>query len=336
MPRFPRDHTRREGAAILVPDFDDVLTRFAQECGDAAVSAVAARLGAPLRVAVTGRVGVGRATLARALAGAGRRVVEYTPDVAVVVAAEAVKPEDAASVAAWRGADVPVVVVGNKADLTGPIPPDALRRLGCGEHGDVPVEPVVALLADVSLDGDELGALRLLAVQASDLRSASAFLDAAHPLPRDVRLRLLRTLGLRGVAHSVRALRDGADMCDLPALLREVSGFDRVLDRLDALAAPARYDRIRAALAELQGRAAGDDRIAAFLADDDTVLAVMTAAVDVVQAAGLVVDRGADAAAHLRRAVWWRGYSRGPVSPLHRACGADIARGSLRLFERHR
>ncbi|OBF58497.1 hypothetical protein [Mycolicibacterium monacense] len=341
MPRFPRDPTRREGAAILVPDFDDVLTRFAQECGDAAVAAVAARLAAPPRVAVTGRAGVGRTTLARALARDGRRVAEHTPDVAVVVVAEAVKPEDVASVAAWRDADVPVVVVGNKADLTGPIPPDALRRFGSGEHGDVPVESVVALLADVSLDDDSLdddalGALQLLAAEPAELRSANAFLDAAHPLPRDVRMRLLRTLGLRGVAHSVRALRDGADPHDLPTLLREVSGFDRVLGRLDALAAPARYDRIRAALAELQVRAAGNDRIAAFLADDDTVLAVMTAAVDVVQAAGLVVDPGDDAATHLRRAVWWRGYSRGPVSPLHRACGADIARGSLRLFERRR
>lgn len=336
MPRFPRDPTRREGTTIFVPDFDDVLTRFAQECGDAAVAAVAARLAAPLRVAVTGRAGVGRTTLARALARDGRRVAEHTPDVAVVVVAEAVKPEDVASVAGWRDADVPVVVVGNKADLTGPIPPDALRRYRSGEHGDVPVESVVALLAVVSLDDDALGALQLLAAQPAELRSANAFLDAAHPLPRDVRMRLLRTLGLRGVAHSVRALRDGADPHDLPTLLREVSGFDRVLDRLDALAAPARYDRIRAALAELQGRAAGDDRIAAFLADDDTVLAVMTAAVDVVQAAGLAVDPGDDAATHLRRAVWWRGYSRGPVSPLHRACGADIARGSLRLFERRR
>lgn len=328
---------RREGAAIFIPDFDEVLRRFAQECGDASVSAVAARLAAPLQVAVTGRAGVGRTTLVRALAGAGRRVVERTPDVAMVVVAEAVKPEDVASVAAWRDADVPVVVVGNKADLTGPIPPDTLRRrLGSDEHGDVPVEPSVALLADVSLDDDELGALQLLAAQPADLRSAKAFLDAAHPLPRGVRVRLLRALDRRGIAHSVHALRDGADPRDLPALLREVSGFDRVLDRLDALAAPARYGRIRATLAELQGRAAGDDRIAAFLAGDDTVLAVMTAAVDVVQAAGLVVDTGDDAAAHLRRAMWWRGYSRGPVSPLHRACGADISRGSLRLFERRR
>jgi hypothetical protein len=45
---------------------------------------------------------------------------------------------------------------------------------------------------------------------------------------------------------------------------------------------------------------------------------------------------GDDAAAHLRRAVHWRRYSRGPVDALHRSCGADIARGSLRLLGRTR
>lgn len=31
-------------------------------------------------------------------------------------------------------------------------------------------------------------------------------------------------------------------------------------------------------------------------------------------------------------AVRWQRYPRGPVSGLHRACGADIVRGSLRLL----
>jgi hypothetical protein len=62
----------------------------------------------------------------------------------------------------------------------------------------------------------------------------------------------------------------------------------------------------------------------------------MAAAVDVAEAAGLEVgpvfaDRD-DPAAHLPRAARWQRYSRGPVSDLHRACGADIARGSLRLW----
>jgi hypothetical protein len=66
------------------------------------------------------------------------------------------------------------------------------------------------------------------------------------------------------------------------------------------------------------------------------VLAVMSAAVDVVEAVGVQVDRGDDATAHLRRAVHWRRYSRGPVGALHCSCGADIARGSLRLLRQVR
>jgi hypothetical protein len=76
----------------------------------------------------------------------------------------------------------------------------------------------------------------------------------------------------------------------------------------------------------------GDKRLVEFLSTDETVLAVMAAAVDVIEAAGVAVDPGDDAAAHLRRAVHWRRYSRGPVDALHRSCGADISRGSLRLL----
>ncbi len=60
----------------------------------------------------------------------------------------------------------------------------------------------------------------------------------------------------------------------------------------------------------------------------------MAAAVDVVQAAGLSVDHDDTPSAHLRRARHWRRYSRGPVNHLHRSCGADICRGSLRLLRR--
>ncbi|BCI50903.1 hypothetical protein NIIDNTM18_01810 [Mycolicibacterium litorale] len=319
---------RREGAAIFAAifaadfaaEFADVLTRFAQDCGDArvrtAVSAVAARVSAPLRVAVQGRAGVGRTTLARVLDGAGRRIVDTAADVAVVVVAEVVKPEDRAAVARWR--DVPVLVVCNKADLTGPVPLEALRRAA-----GAPVVPAVALLADVRLDHEAVDALRTL--------------TAAHPGDSaDSDVRLVRLLGRYGIARAVAALRDGADPSELPGLLRGLSGLDGVVAHLDALTAPSRYRRVRAALTDLQALATGSDAVAGVLAGDEAVLAVMTAAVDVVQAAGLVVDPADDPAAHLRRAVRWRRYSRGPVSPLHRACGADISRGSLRLFERHR
>ncbi|WP_231743516.1 hypothetical protein [Mycobacterium sp. GA-2829] len=289
-----------------------------------AVRAVAAGTAAPLRVAVDGRVGVGRATLARALSAAEWRIVEdgADPDAAVVVVAEAVKPEDAATLTRWREAGVPVLLVRNKADLAGAVPVDAL--------------PVVALLADVRLDDASVDALRVLTEQPADLRSVDAFVDGPHPLPRAVRQHLLRTLDRRGVAHTVRALRDGAEPADLLARLRALSNIDGLLAELAALTAPVRYRRIRSALADLQALAAGSEAVADFLTADETVLAVMAAAVDVVRAAGLTVDPADHPAAHLHRAVRWRAYSRGPVGPLHRACGADISRGSLRLFARRR
>ena len=50
-----------------------------------------------------------------------------------------------------------------------------------------------------------------------------------------------------------------------------------------------RYRRIRSAIAELQALAvqSGDDRCSAFLSIDETVIAMMAAAVDVVEAAGV-------------------------------------------------
>ncbi len=65
---------------------------------------------------------------------------------------------------------------------------------------------------------------------------------------------------------------------------------------------------------------------------DAAVLARMREAVRVLRAAGLEVDSADDRDSHLRRAVRWQRYSRGPVSDLHRACATDVVRGSLRLW----
>ena len=153
-----------------------------------------------------------------------------------------------------------------------------------------------------------------------------------------MRRRLLDTLDRFGIAHAVKAIGEGADAAALPPLLRRLSLLDRVVAHLDAAGAPVRYRRVRAAIAELQALAAqsGDERLADFLSTDDTVMAVMAAAVEVVEAAGVLVDRGDDRTAHLRRAVHWQRYGRGPVDALHRSCAADICRGSLRLLGRPR
>ena len=84
---------------------------------------------------------------------------------------------------------------------------------------------------------------------------------------------------------------------------------------------------------------------AASPSDDAAVLARMRAAAEALRNAGVDVGptpRSGDPAtsrsgdlveSHLARAVFWQRFSRSPGRPApHRACGADIARGSLRLW----
>src|SRR5262245_32927538 len=78
--------------------FADALMRFAEQNHHPRFAAIIDRIGAPLRVAVLGRDGVGRGTVAAALTASGVAVVPdpATADVHVVVIAEALKPEDRA------------------------------------------------------------------------------------------------------------------------------------------------------------------------------------------------------------------------------------------------
>lgn len=277
---------------------------------------------------------MGVSAVGDALAAAGVTVTDVG-EVAVLVIAEVLKPEDDSTLQELRGAGTPVLVVLNKADLAGsgpggPVATAHRRAADLRIHTGVPVAPMVALLAVAAPTPPLVAALEVLAADPADLSSPDAFLSAPHRLPAPLRTQLLHTLDRFGIAHATLALNRGTEAEALPALLRGLSGVDRVLEALDAAAAPVRYGRVRRAIAEL--RALGDERVGRFLAADDTVIAVMAAAVEVVQAEGLVVERGHDAQAHLRRARYWRQYSRGPVNALHRSCGADISRGSLRLL----
>jgi hypothetical protein len=327
-----------EGHQIFV----DALTRFAEHSNVPRLTPLIERVSAPLRIAVLGRDGVGRRTVAAALAGAG---VTVTPDAAaadvhVVVIAESLKPEDRARLAA---AARPTVTVLNKADLTGlgdggPLARAHRRAADCRALTGVPTVPMVALLASATLDDELLSALRVLVTEPADLTSTDAFVCAGHSLRPELRRRLLDTLDRFGIARAILALDQDADEATLSSVMRRASQVDRVVEHIEAAGAPVRYRRLRSVIAELHSLAvqSGDERLARFLSTDATVLAVMAAAVDVVEAAGVAVDRGDDAAAQLRRAVQWRRYSRGPVDALHRSCGADIARGSLRLLGRAR
>lgn len=269
-----------------------------------------------------------------ALAAAGVRVSDVG-EVAVLVIVEVFKPEDHSMLRELRDAGTPVLVVLNKADLAGsgpggPVATAHRRAADLRIRIGAPVVPMIALLAAAAPTPSLVAALAVLAVDPADLSSPDAFLSVPHRLPAPLRAQLLQTLDRFGIAHAALALHRGTEPEALPALLRALSEVDRVLTALDATAAPVLYRRVRRAIAEL--RALGDERVERFLAADDTVIAVMAAAVEVVRAEGLVVDRDRDADAHLRRARYWRRYSRGPVNALHRSCGADISRGSLRLL----
>ncbi len=344
--------------------FVDELARFAAGHSDPRVTAIAERAAAPLRVAVRGRRGVGRGTVARALTAAGTASgIAVTPaggadldvDVIVYVTTEVIKPEDADAIS---GAQRPVLAVLNKADLAGSLSgrsgdgPIAVARTRCANLAElvgVPVEPMIGLLAVAALedlDATLWAALQVLAGESACRPylsedpfdgSFEAFLAANNPVPTDVRRRLLDTLDMFGTAIGVAAIGRGKTTAQVRALLRRMSCVDAVINKVSAVGAEVRYQRVLEAVAELEALAVSrggiGERIGAFLTRDDTVVARMDAAIDLAEAAGLEIfaDRD-DPAAHLPRAVRWQRYSRGSVSDLHRACGTDIARGSLRLW----
>jgi hypothetical protein len=245
-------------------------------------------------------------------------------DLDVYVLVEAVKPEDRAAIGATAR---PVLAVLNKADLVSttasgccPDGPTAAARVRCAQlsvHAGTPVEPLVGLLAVAALDDTSWAGLRALA----DGQTGG-------------RRRLMETFDTFGVRQATAAIRHGATRAGVEALLRGLSGIDDVVAKIGVLGAQLRYRRVLDAVAELETLAVTDRRISDFLAHDDTVVARMMAAVDAVEANGTKVDRSDTADAHLRRATYWQRHRRGPAPSVERAYGADIVRGSLRLWSR--
>ncbi|WP_234714189.1 hypothetical protein [Mycolicibacterium chlorophenolicum] len=317
----------------------DVLAGCGALTADPRVTAVERRLRVPVSVAVRGRRGVGRDAVAAALAAAGVAVVAagVAAEVDVVVLAERLTDEERTVL---ERRSVPTLVVLNKADLGGPGAggPLAAADVTAARMSvalGLPVVPMIALLGVTEVRDDDLTALRALVDAPADMTSVDAFVAGEHPVPAGTRRQLLDRFDRFGLAHAVLAAADGLTPAAVTARLRALSRTDAVLAALAAVAAPLRYTRIRAAVHALRVVAAetSDERLAAFVDGDDVVLAVMTAAVDVVEAGGAEVDRGDDAGAHTRRALRWHAYARAPLDALHRRCAADIARGSLRLLE---
>ncbi len=322
--------------------FTDALTRFAARTADSGLAALARSVAAPLRVAVRARSGVGRSTVAAGLELAGYQLERGADaDVNLYVLAEVCKPEDRRAV---ESTDADMLVV-NKADLAGWGPGGPMARARrqaaqlASEFG-IPCCAFVAPLAVAALDpsivdGRSVASLTMLVAAPADMSSPDAFVAGAHPVPTADRRRLIDTLDLFGVAHAVVTLRDepdaGAD--GLRSVFRAISGLDDLVVAVDRAGMAARYRRITAACATLELRAITDAAAADFLTCDDTVVARMAAAVDVLHAAGLLVDAGDEPTAHEARALQWRRYARGPVSDLHHRCGVDIVKGSLRLLD---
>ena len=330
--------------------FTDELMAFASDTPatpSARIAPIIERLRRPVRVAVSGRRGVGRGTVEAALRARGARVVPTAAacDVRVLVIAEAFKPEDATLLAAHPQ---PTLIVLTKADLSGsdgagPLATAKRHAEGISARTGVPVVTMIGLLATgAALDEPLIGALRTLVAVPADLSSVDRFVTADHPVDRVLRARLLDRLDRFGIAHAVLALAEGADPAAVEARLEKLSNVDGVLVGVHAEAAPVRYLRTQQALTELRSLAVDSDdaALADFLTADATVMAVMAAAVDVVEAASGSVgsvergDSGGGADAHARRALRWSRYARGPVSAMHRACAADIVRGSLRMLDR--
>jgi hypothetical protein len=285
-------------------------------------------------VAVSGRGGVGRSTAARALARAGelRGTIALTSrqsdaDLDVYVVAEVVKPEDHAAIGAGGR---PVLTVLTKADLIatieagrhpqGPTSAAGARVRQLSARTGLSIEPLVGILAVATLDDLVDGTLW------AGLRE----LAAGGPVAAPVRRQLVDILDVFGIAQAIAAIRLGATRAEAVTLLRQLSCIDDVVDAIERLGAQARYQRVLDAVADLETLAVSDPRISEFLSRDDTVVARMMAAVDVVEAAGMTVDRGDTADVHLRRALDWRRDR--PVAEVHRVCSADIVRGSLRLW----
>nr|WP_240431047.1 hypothetical protein [Mycobacterium kyogaense] len=318
-------------------DLADVVAAWAREEPDPGVAAVERLLRAPVSVAVRGRSGVGRSAVASAL---GVRVAApgEAADVEVLVVAETLTEEDRAVVRA-PGTGSAVVVL-NKADLGGaaaggPVRAAHLVAAEVEARVRVPVVPMVALLAGVRIDDDDVAALQALVGTPADVSSVDAFACCPHPLAAEVRRDLLDRLDRFGLAHAILAVSAGADAEEVTARLRALSGTDAARAAISRSAAEVRYRRCVSAVCRLRALAAerGDERLAASMDGDDVTLAVMTAAVEVVEASGATVDRADDLGAHTRRALRFHHLSRGPLDALHRRCAADIMRGSLRLLE---
>ena len=286
---------------------------------------------APLRLAVTGRRGAGRRTVAAAMRAAGALIVEadQSPEVWLYVLVDTPTDEDRDALSARAGRGTPCVAVLNKADLggfrgAGPMAAAAKRCRALAREVGVPSAPLAALCARAACRGIDdviLVGLRTLALDPSRLTVAMRRLLSAE-------------LDLYGLAHAVAAVKAGAGAEDVAVALRRASGVDGVMAAVDRAGAGVRYRRLTSEFTLLMSRIGSSVAVETARAG---------AAADVVRSAGMpavapeTAVGGADSPSVgkpdcLRAAVTWQRYARGPVGELHRDCARDLSRAWLRRW----
>lgn len=216
----------------------------------------------PLRVAVTGRFGTGRDTLARAL----RRCFEVTPigpgddaadaDAWLHVLAGWPRPDD--RLAIERLDPVRSLVILGKADSLGSWPAARERAAECADLLGRPVIALMPLLAVADLHDDDLDFLTALAGSGESVPPMQAtFIDAGGPHQRLSRISLLRSLDAYGIACALSLLAQGpVEAAELAAQLEARSGLRALAEPLDEFAAAAVGLRLRRVADELEVLAA--------------------------------------------------------------------------------
>jgi hypothetical protein len=230
----------------------------ARVSGAAGLERSVAELPGPLRVAVTGRFGTGRDTLAGAL----RRRFDVSP------IGPGDDPEDADArlhlLAGWPRADDVVALAGSdprsvlvllgKADSLGSWPAARARAGECAQELGRPVIPVMPLLVVADLGEEEIDLLSEMAVAGEHVPPMQAtFLDAGGPGQRLQRMALLRRLDAYGIAAAIAVLRrHRSSAAEISELLTQRSGLDALTEPLRAFAAAAPAVRLRRVAAELE------------------------------------------------------------------------------------
>ncbi|PYE18142.1 hypothetical protein DFR67_105287 [Williamsia limnetica] len=252
----------RTVVGLCGPGYLDIAARLDQLCArlpDAAgLRSTVDDLHGPLRVAVTGRHGTGRDTLARAV----RRVFDVSPigpgdddadaDAWLYVLAGWPRPDDMDALSRLDPDRCQVIL--GKADTLGSWPAARVRACECAEKLGQPVLALMPLLAVADLGDPEVDLLTSLARAGEVVPPMQAtFVDAGGPHQRLGRVGLLRTLDAYGIACVLALFVDGPiEAAELGAQLVGRSGLPALGEFLTGAAGSAGRLRLRRVADQLE------------------------------------------------------------------------------------